>query len=155
MNPLLLTDGYKTGHHMQYPKGTTLVYSNFTPRSMSHFNVPEQYKADKKIVWFGLQGFLHELNAVWRETFFDLPEDEVCAEFLELIAPFCGPNGFNIERVRELHRIGYLPLEIKSLPEGSRVPIGVPVLTITNTVASAFWLPNFLETWLSSLFKLL
>jgi nicotinamide phosphoribosyltransferase len=143
-------DSYKLGHGEMYPEGTTKVYSNFTPRSMSHFNVPERYKADKKIVWFGLQGFLHELNAVWRETFFDLPEDEVCAEFLELVAPFVGPNGFNIERVRELHRIGYLPLEIKSLPEGVRVPIGVPVLTVTNTVPSAFWLPNFLETWLST-----
>ena len=143
-------DSYKLGHGEMYPEGTTKVYSNFTPRSMSHFNVPDEYKADKKIVWFGLQGFLHELNAVWRETFFDLPEDEVCSEFLELVAPFVGPNGFNIERIRELHRIGYLPLEIKSLPEGSRVPIGVPVLTVTNTVASAFWLPNFLETWLSS-----
>ena len=143
-------DSYKLGHGEMYPEGTTKVYSNFTPRSMSHFNVPDEYKADKKIVWFGLQGFLHELNQVWRETFFDLPEDEVTNEFNEFVAPFCGPNGFNIERVRELHRIGYLPLEIKSLPEGVRVPIGVPVLTITNTVASAFWLPNFLETWLSS-----
>ena len=143
-------DSYKLGHGEMYPEGTTKVYSNFTPRSMSHFNVPDEYKADKKIVWFGLQGFLHELNQVWKETFFDLPEDEVTNEFNEFVAPFCGPNGFNIERVRELHRIGYLPLEIKSLPEGVRVPIGVPVLTITNTVASAFWLPNFLETWLSS-----
>lgn len=25
---LLLTDGYKTGHHQQYPKGTEEVYSN-------------------------------------------------------------------------------------------------------------------------------
>jgi len=143
-------DSYKLGHGEMYPDGTTKVYSNFTPRSMSHFNVPDEYKADKKIVWFGLQGFLHELNSVWKETFFDLPEDEVTNEFNEFVAPFCGPNGFNIERVRELHRIGYLPLEIKSLSEGVRVPIGVPVLTITNTVSSAFWLPNFLETWLSS-----
>ena len=143
-------DSYKLGHGEMYPEGTTKVYSNFTPRSMSHFNVPDVDKADKKIVWFGLQGFLHELNQVWSETFFDLPEDEVANEFNEFVAPFCGPNGFNIERVRELHRIGHLPLEIKSLPEGVRVPIGVPVLTITNTVASAFWLPNFLETWLSS-----
>lgn len=143
-------DSYKLGHGEMYPAGTTKVYSNFTPRSMKHFNVPEQHKADNKIVWFGLQGFLHELNVVWKETFFDLPEDEVCAEFLELVAPFVGPNGFNIERVRELHRIGYLPLQIKSLPEGARVPVGVPVLTVTNTVDSAFWLPNFLETWLST-----
>ena len=33
MNALLATDGYKVGHHQQYPEGTTLVYSNFTPRS--------------------------------------------------------------------------------------------------------------------------
>lgn len=33
MNPFLATDGYKTGHHLMYPKGTELVYSNFTPRS--------------------------------------------------------------------------------------------------------------------------
>ena len=33
MNPFLATDGYKTGHHRMYPDGTTLVYSNFTPRS--------------------------------------------------------------------------------------------------------------------------
>lgn len=143
-------DSYKLGHGEMYPEGTTKVYSNFTSRSLKHLNMPDHWKADNKIVWFGLQGFLHELNSVWKETFFDLPEDEICAEFLELVAPFVGPNGFNIERVRELHRIGYLPLEIKALPEGARVPVGVPVLTVTNTVASAFWLPNFLETWLSA-----
>ena len=32
MNSLFLTDGYKTGHHQQYPKGTNTVYSNWTPR---------------------------------------------------------------------------------------------------------------------------
>jgi nicotinamide phosphoribosyltransferase len=32
MNPLLLTDGYKVDHKRQYPDGTTLVYSNWTPR---------------------------------------------------------------------------------------------------------------------------
>ena len=29
MNGLLLTDGYKTGHHQQYPEGTEEVYSNW------------------------------------------------------------------------------------------------------------------------------
>ena len=33
MNSLFLTDGYKTSHNKQYPEGTTLVFSNFTPRS--------------------------------------------------------------------------------------------------------------------------
>jgi nicotinamide phosphoribosyltransferase len=144
------TDSYKLGHAAMYQDGTTKVYSNFTPRSMSHFNVPEQYKADKKIVWFGLQGFLHELNQVWKETFFDIDVDTVCSEFSAFVAPFCGPNGFDVTRLRELHAIGYLPLEIKALPEGARVPIGVPVFTITNTADTAFWLPNYLETWLST-----
>lgn len=144
------TDSYKLGHAAMYQDGTTKVYSNFTPRSMSHFNVPEKYKADKKIVWFGLQGFLHELNQVWQETFFDRDVDAVCDEFATFVAPFCGPNGYDVSRLRELHAIGHLPLEIKALPEGARVPVGVPVFTITNTVASAYWLPNYLETWLST-----
>jgi nicotinamide phosphoribosyltransferase len=144
------TDSYKLGHARMYQDSTTKVYNNFTPRSMSHFNVPEQYKADKKIVWFGLQGFLHELNQVWKDTFFDLDVDTVCEEFSELVAPFCGPNGFDVTRLRELHALGYLPLEIKALPEGVRVPIGVPLFTITNTVDTAFWLPNYLETWVST-----
>lgn len=147
---LTSTDSYKISHFDMYATGTTKVYSNFTPRSMSHFNVPEKYKADKKIVWFGLQGFLHELNQVWKETFFDLDVDTVCDEFAAFVAPFCGPNGYDVSRLRELHAIGHLPLEIKALPEGARVPVGVPVFTITNTVASAFWLPNYLETWLST-----
>jgi nicotinamide phosphoribosyltransferase len=141
-------DSYKLSHAEQYPVGITKVYSNFTPRSESHFNVPSEFK-DGKIVWFGLQMFLQELNAVWKETFFDLAFDEVEKEALEFYAPFCGPNGFNVSRLEELHNLGYLPLEIKALPEGVRVPIGVPVLTITNTLPQFAWLPNFLETWMS------
>lgn len=38
MNSLFLTDGYKTSHNKQYPEGTTLVFSNFTPRSDNHAN---------------------------------------------------------------------------------------------------------------------
>jgi phosphoribosylpyrophosphate synthetase len=34
---ILLTDGYKLGHHFQYPQGTELVYSNWTPRSNKYF----------------------------------------------------------------------------------------------------------------------
>ena len=54
INPLLLTDGYKTGHHQQYPKGTTLVYSNFTPRSNKY--AP---KGCDKVVSFGPVSYTH------------------------------------------------------------------------------------------------
>jgi nicotinamide phosphoribosyltransferase len=49
-NPLLMTDGYKTSHHKMYPEGTTLVYSNFTPRSVKR--MPE---TAIDIVVFGIQ----------------------------------------------------------------------------------------------------
>ena len=142
-------DSYKLGHADQYPEGTTKVYSNFTPRSLKHLLVPRQC-GTIRVVWFGLQAFLNDLQSVWQETFFDRSKDEVVAEFMELVGPFCGPRGFNQSRIEWLHDLGYLPIEIKSLPEGTLVPAGVPVLTITNTLPEAYWLPNFLETWLSA-----
>lgn len=145
---LTSVDSYKLGHAAQYPEGTTKVYSNFTPRSNKYFNGKEQ--TANKIVWFGLQAFLQELNSVWETTFFGQPKEQVTKEFQELVAPFCGPNGFDITRIESLHDLGYLPLKIKALPEGSLVNIGVPVLTVTNTRSEEFWLPNFLETWMSA-----
>ena len=142
-------DSYKLGHADQFPEGTTKVYSNFTPRSLAHLHVPYEY-GTTQVVWFGLQAFLNDLQSVWQETFFDRSKDEVVAEFMELVGPFCGPRGFNQSRIEWLHDLGYLPIEIKSLPEGTLVPAGVPVLTITNTLPEAYWLPNFLETWLSA-----
>lgn len=142
-------DSYKLGHADQYPSGTTKVYSNFTPRSSKYLCIPQEYK-EQEIVWFGLQAFLFELKNLWDTTFFMKDFDEVASEFTEIVAPFCGPNGFDVERLRNLHKLGYLPLEIKALPEGSKVPVNVPVLTITNTVPECYWLPNFLEAWMSS-----
>jgi nicotinamide phosphoribosyltransferase len=146
---LTSVDSYKLGHADQYPAGTTKVYSNFTPRSEWYFNIPDQYK-DGHITWFGLQGFLQEMKAVWNATFFLQPRNIILPEIAEIYAPFCGPNGFDTSRLEALWELGYLPLEIKSLPEGARVPIGVPVLTITNTLSEFYWLPNFMETWLST-----
>lgn len=146
---LTCIDSYKLGHADQYPPNTTKVYSNFTARSVNHLQVPYKFKGDS-IVWVGIQNFLKELIALWEETFFSRPKEEVIAEFAELVAPFVGPRGFDVSRLEYLHDLGYLPLEIKALPEGMVVPVGVPVLTITNTLAEAYWLPNFLETHLSS-----
>lgn len=42
INPLLCTDGYKSSHHLMYPENTTLVFSNFTPRSVNY--MPNQAK---------------------------------------------------------------------------------------------------------------
>lgn len=151
INPLLATDSYKLGHISMYPEGTQAIYSNFTARSSKHFNhnVPKKYETNK-IVFFGLQAVLQEMNDLWYENFFGRNFDEVKNEFLNTIKPFIGDNEFPIAAIKRLHSLGYLPIEIYALPEGSRVNIGVPVLTIHNTEPEYFWLTNYLETYLSN-----
>ena len=48
-----------------------------------------------------------------------------------------------------LHKLTYLPIRVKAIPEGRSVPIGVPNLTIENTHREFAWLTNYLETLLS------
>lgn len=50
INPFLLTDFYKVGHPFQYPKGTTLVYSNLTPRKSRLEGVDEMTFLDCSIL---------------------------------------------------------------------------------------------------------
>lgn len=146
INPLTQTDFYKTGHIFQYPEGTTEVYSNLTARSSKLARVIRE-TFDEKIVWFGLQGFIkHFLIDVWNEGFFNRPKDEVVREYKRRLDTSLGPDAVPVEHIAQLHDLGYLPIEIKSLPEGSRVNVRVPVLTIRNTRPEAYWAVNYLET---------
>ncbi len=43
-----------------------------------------------------------------------------------------------------------LPLRIKALPEGSRVEMRIPLLTVVNTHPDFFWVTNYVETQLSA-----
>jgi nicotinamide phosphoribosyltransferase len=154
INPLHAVDSYKLGHRPAYPKGTTEVYSNWTPRSVRHLNVPEKYKTNE-IVWFGGQAIITDMIEMWDEGFFDKPLSTgfgqgILADYAKRIAPFVGPNEYPLDHIKALHTLGYLPLEIKTLEEGSRVPVGVPVLTIRNTHEDFFWLTNYLESYLSA-----
>lgn len=149
IQPIAITDSYKLGHASQYPSGTEYVYSNFTPRSDKNFVVPEGYKINK-IIWFGLQATIREMVELWDSMFFDKDIEEVVSNFSYLIRPFIGDNEFNFQSIVDLHTLGYLPFHIKSLPEGSRVNIGVPVFTVANTNPKFFWLTNYVETYLSA-----
>ncbi|EPA1862714.1 nicotinate phosphoribosyltransferase [Klebsiella michiganensis] len=148
INPILAIDGYKVSHRVQYPQGTTKVYSNFTPRSDRFFQSPQ---ADGKLVFFGLQGFLQWfLVDLFNDAFFARPEEEVVNEYKQVMDGYLGSDTVGVEPIRALHRLGYLPLHIKALDEGTKVPMKVPVLTITNTQPEFFWLVNYLETVLSA-----
>lgn len=143
---ILLTDGYKLGHHFQYPEGTEMVYSNWTPRSNKYF--PE---ATEGSVVFGIQYLIKEyLIKQFNENFFNLPKEQAVKEFYNRVDNFVGIDNVGIEHIEALHDLGYLPIEIKALPEGTICPIRVPMMTIKNTHPDFFWITNYLETLISS-----
>lgn len=144
-NPFLLTDYYKVGHVFQYPVNTTLVYSNLTPRSSRLTNVNE-------MVFFGLQYFMKEyLETYFNENFFEQPKEKVLADYKRRIVTSLGAHLPTYQHIEKLHDLGFLPVEIKALPEGSRVPVKIPCITIVNTLPEFYWLTNFLETILSAI----
>lgn len=148
-NPITAFDFYKADHRRQYPDGTDMVYSNFTPRSDRLANViHDQWEG--KIVFAGLQAlliqfFVREFN----EKFFSQPKEKVVKAFARRMLTSLGPNNIGTKHIEALHDLGYLPIHIKALPEGSRVPMKVPVLTVKNTHPDFFWLTNAFETVLS------
>ena len=142
INPLTCIDFYKADHKRQYPEGTEYVYSNFTAR--------KSYNGDSHIVFFGLQYFIKWfLQEVWQKEFFDKPKSEVVSEYKRIMENSIG-GLVDYSHIEELHDLGYLPIKIKALPEGSLVPMKVPVLTITNTLPNFFWLVSYLETIMST-----
>jgi nicotinamide phosphoribosyltransferase len=62
---------------------------------------------------------------------------------------YLGKDAVPVDHIESLWDVGYLPLRIKALPEGTLCPIGIPMYTITNTLPEFFWLTNFLETTMS------
>lgn len=143
-NPFLLTDYYKVGHVFQYPEKTELVYSNLTPRK-------SRIKGVEEMVFFGMQYFVKEyLFTYFNENFFQQPKEKVMADYKRRIVTSLGAHLPSYDHLSALHELGYLPVEIKAIPEGSKVPMRVPCLTIVNTKPQFYWLTNFLETLLSA-----
>lgn len=143
MKAINLTDGYKLDHRRQYPDNTTLVYSNFTPRGSRIDGINE-------VVFFGMQYFIKKyMIKKFDEQFFNKPVDEVCDQYQRRINNYLGQNQIGTDHIRALHDLGYLPVEIKAVAEGTRVPIKVPMFTIKNTLPEFFWVTNYLETLVS------
>jgi len=139
-----LLDGYKTGHYKQYPDGTEYIFSNLTPRG-SRF----EWCTDG-VISFGLQGFISEyLINRWNETFFKQPKAKVIAAYARRMAGYLGKGAVETKHIEELHDLGYLPVRIKALPEGTRVPLQCPLFTIENTDPRFGWITNYLETVIS------
>lgn len=138
-NPITMIDAYKFDHRRQYPPGTTRVYSNLTPRSSKLDGVDE-------VVLFGLQAFLRRYLMDEMEAFFATPAEQVAARYQRRVDGLLGPNDIGTGHIVALHELGYLPLRFCAVPEGTPVPLRVPMLTVENTHPEFFWLVNYIET---------
>lgn len=137
-NLILMADAYKYSHHRLYVTGTEKIYSYLESRG-GQFS---------ETVFFGLQYFLKRY----------LEGEVFTKEGLEEAMPFLhgvfGRNDVvcreNFEYVIEEYG-GHLPVRIKAVQEGRRVPVSNVLMTIENTDPNCFWLTNFLETLLMQL----
>lgn len=144
LNPMFLADFYKINHVEQYPKGITQIWSNWTPRTT-------RVDGAKGIVHFGLNYFIKEyLMYQFGASFFSVPWEWIEQEYKDVIRQTLGVMEPKVDHIKALHDLGYLPVTIYSLSEGTMVPLGIPPVVITNNLPEFFWLPNYLETLLSA-----
>ncbi len=143
ISPAIQKDFYKADHKSQYPKNTTKIYSNLTARASRVLGVNE-------VVLFGVQYFLKEyLLDQWNRNFFRKEKREVIAKYKRMMDFTLGKGKVTTKHLEDLHDLGYMPLQVMSLPEGSRVPLRVPSITVEETDKEFSWLTNYIETIMS------
>ncbi len=128
-NPLMKADSYKHGHALQYPDGTDIVVSYIESRG-GRFD---------ELVYIGGQIIL-------KEIFAEVPTKQM----IKRAAKVCKAHGifFHKEGWEKLNELGYWPVEIRSVKEGTVLPTRNVLMTIRNTHPDFFWLTSFVETLL-------
>lgn len=148
--PFNLADFYKTGHPSMYPQETSFLVANFTPRSAKYSPVRSSPFFDDKVVWFGITGFIKEyLIETFNREFFHAPRAVAIRKYQRRMDTALGPGKVSMSHLERLHDLGYLPLELRSLPEGSRVNIKVPPVIFVPTHPEFAWVSTYFETLFS------
>lgn len=145
LNPTLMCDFYKLSHREQYPKDTKFVYSLLVPRSNKF------YSHSDHIVVVGFQAFIKKyLIEHFNKEFFNQPKEKVINEYKRIVKYTLMIDNPDTSHLEDLHDLGYLPIEIYALNEGTIVKPKTPILAIENTNERFFWLTNYLETIIST-----
>lgn len=129
MNIILNTDSYKTSHFLQYPEGTTNVFSYIESRGGEY----------DQTLFFGLQAFIKEylLKPICLR---DIQEAEEVYQLHGV--PFNKQGWVDILRKHK----GYLPIKIRAVKEGTIVPTHNVLVTVENTDIEFPWLTSYIET---------
>jgi nicotinamide phosphoribosyltransferase len=147
MNAFCMTDFYKMTHLLQYDNCIAQITSYMTPRS-------SRLRTTNKITMFGLTDFVNTLDETFRSEFFERDFDtEIAPEVSETLRNGLGYGNELIDKtlakLKTLHNLGYLPVSIRGVPEGTRVPMGVPMVEVTTTDPRVPWIGQAIESWMS------
>lgn len=139
----LNADAYKSGHRTQYPEGTEFLFFNMTARSDKYLNTPLEKDG---IIAFGIKRFCEDyLRDHWNNSFFKRPKQEVVDEILTVMNGVLGEGAIGREHWEELHDLGYLPIAVDAVPEGTLLPIKVPMVAFMPTHKRFAWVAGYLE----------
>lgn len=139
MSFMLMADTYKNTNPDALPEGLTQLTSYITPRK-------SMFKELNEVVFFGAQAFIKEfLIDLANNTFFNRPKEEVLAEYKMYLDNQIGEQSYDLGRIEKLWDLGFLPVEIKMIKEGAKVPMGVPCIELTNTHPGFSWVVQWIE----------
>lgn len=141
-NPMTACDYYKLGHIIMSVPGIKQVVSTWTPRHHHHDSADNE-----KTVTFGHQYVVKRYFSKFFEEFFVSDFHEYENDFIEITQTTFNPLYIDpiCRAFEKLYTLGYLPIEVWALPEGTLVPDGCPQAMLFNTHEDFGWLPQFLE----------
>jgi nicotinamide phosphoribosyltransferase len=91
-----------------------------------------------------------QINDAFQKEFYSQPKEVVCVEMKRELSMYLNTD-YDVSHFEKLHDLGYLPIHLKIIEEGTLVPMKVPVLTIYNTLPDFYWVTNYLETIISNI----
>lgn len=139
---MLYSDSYKQCHPKMYPDNQECLVSYLTPRKAMNADFP-------KMVVYGVQPFIFDMMDAF-DSFFAMPLEWAMYDYDKYIGVHLGLDNVARDRIIELHELGYLPLEIRALPEGTVVNMGVPIVEMRNTHPRFAWLVQWVECLLQT-----
>jgi nicotinamide phosphoribosyltransferase len=144
INPLYEADGYKVGHPLMIVNNASREYWTWIPRSLKYMpkGINQIMSAGQQLTW-------RYIHSTFQENFFDQPVD-VAQKFVEDMSKYL-MLPYDFDGFKRLHSLGYLPVRIKALEEGTFTDPNIPHMTGINTVDGYAWLGLFLETLVSKL----
>jgi nicotinamide phosphoribosyltransferase len=145
VNALFRTDGYKVGHKRMLAPNTTRLYGTWIPRTLKYAPT-----GVIKVVSFGQEMSWQWIHDEFEENFFNLPREEAVDAVAKDLSVYLGLP-YDATHFGELYDLGYLPMEVRALPEGIETPANIPHMDFINTVDGFAWLTLYLETIVSSL----